>query len=142
MPKDYCLTQDPDLVLRVADGVRVNLSDPESHYARAYFAWLEEGGVPDPVLRDEWAAPMLSEFRAQREMMLNRITGIISVSSDAAVIDAGKSLRQGLLDLPDAPAVKAAADPEALRVAIRDAYQALVTPLPIAAKIAFAKVNA
>lgn len=90
-------------------------------------------------------AAVLAQFRADREQLLNRLTGIglaAKVNGDESTVVAIVAARQGLLDLPSASEVVAAKTPDALKVALKARYTALLAGVPASVKSAFKGVGA
>lgn len=56
MMADYKLLEDPHWVVRTADETHIP-DDPANRDWQTYQQWLEDGGVPDPYLPPEPAAP-------------------------------------------------------------------------------------
>lgn len=90
-------------------------------------------------------AAEFTTFRADREQFLNRLAGIglaAQVSGQADVVAGAMQLRQGLLELTTYPAVVAATDIAALRLAMKTRYAALLGAVPVAVRAAFKGVDA
>jgi hypothetical protein len=77
--------------------------------------------------------------------MLNRLAGIgmaAQVGGDAPLALAITAFRQGLLDLPSHASVTGATDIDALKLALKTRYAALLAATPATAKLAFKGVDA
>lgn len=99
---------------------------------------------PQPV---DWRSAVMADFKSRREIYLNRLTGIAGRATragDVAVASAADAFSLGLLDLPELPAVVAAADADALKAAIMARYGELVAAALVTApesKAIFDKVS-
>ena len=100
--------------------------------------------VPPVPTFAELKAIEFAKYRADREAMLNRLTGIglaALIAGDTTKTTALATLRQGLLDLPSSPAVAAATTLDALKLTMKQQYSMLIAVLPPALKIDFARVD-
>jgi hypothetical protein len=98
--------------------------------------WIAQGNVPEPfdgVPFSKQREEFLTEVRATREQILNRLAGIGAaavVSGDTATQQAFVTARQGLLDLTSDPGVLAATDLPGLKLAVLLAYRSIVSSMP------------
>jgi hypothetical protein len=93
-------------------------------------AALPEGTQVLPPDPPDFKTPLLDDFKARREIYLNRLGGIAGRSAragDTAIAQAADTFAQGLLDLPDQPDVVAASwvDGETYKDAIMAEYKRL-----------------
>jgi hypothetical protein len=102
-------------------------------------------GVEAPDAED-YRTPMLEDFKARREVYLNRLTGIAGRAMRAgntSLASAADTFSEGLLVLPDKPSVVSAADAASLKNAIMYEYVQLVNAAvqTSGAKATFDKVS-
>lgn len=142
----YRQTDNPDVVQRIEDGMFILVSG-ETHHSREYREWFDAGGALEAA-PEEWRAVVWSDYRARRDVYLDRLVGIATFddAGDGVVKEACRLFRQRLLDLPAQPEVTTAATPtrEALEDAIVTLYRAYVseaTAAAPAARAAFSKVS-
>lgn len=134
-------------VIKNAAGEVVCFGPNDEHYAPNIPAGCTlslTDAAPPPTL-EQMRAPVLADFRTKREAYLNRVSGIgfaAREAGDSVTAAAAVAVRQGLLDLPAHPSVKAATDPDTLNRAIRARYAEIIAAVPLAAKAAFRKVDA
>lgn len=101
--------------------------------------------APPPPTFASLKAGELANFRAQREAFLNRLAGIgmaAQVNGQPAVAANCALVRQGLLDLPSDPAVLAATEIGALKLAMKTKYNAVKATASSAVLLAYSKVDA
>lgn len=87
---------------------------------------------PEPATPTDWRTPIWLDFKARREVYLNRLTGIAGRAARnglGAIADAADDFSQGLLDLPGHASVQPDVTPtaEALTSAILAQYKALAS---------------
>lgn len=85
-------------------------------------------------------AEKLAKFRADRLAMLDVVSGMgwaALTAGDTATSQALAAFQQGLLDLPQQPAVTSATDINGLSTAMALAYKALTDALPAEVKAKF-----
>lgn len=119
-----------------------------------YFGEMRIGdslALPDEVARYESNAKTAAmdaykaEFRAKRELTLNRITGIALAAQEALDVEMVAAVlvaRQTLLDMPGHASVTTATDLTTLKTAFATRYALMVYAMPTALKTAFGKVDA
>lgn len=139
----YQFTPSPSVVFRQEDNAWVPVENQK------YLEWLAEGNTTLPAPAVDWRTPIWLDYKARREVYLNRLTGISGRATRQGlplVAAAADAFAQGMLDLPSHSSVQAAVTPTAdsLNLAILTQYKALVaiaraTPETV---IAFNKVSA
>lgn len=133
-------------VLEISTGLLI-LPLPGNPEFEGYLAWVGQGNTPAPIPESEWRPAVLADFKVRRETYLNRIAGLRLEAMDAndtAFAQACKDFRQGLLDLPDWPAVVAATSKQEMEQAIFLRYRELVAAAKATApqsEAAFDKVS-
>jgi hypothetical protein len=88
-------------VRRLSDGAYIP-KDERNYDYRQVLAWVDAGNTLLPSAQDGWRLGVWGDFRARREMYLDRLAGIavFEGENDAAIRCACRAFRQRLLDLP------------------------------------------
>lgn len=97
---------------------------------------------PDPFPGEK--AAVLRNIRNIRETILNRLAGIGVIAlydSDTVIMDAIKTGRQALLELPQHPSILAASNRVELDAAILSVYRGIASAVPLSLKSAFDAVD-
>lgn len=97
-----------------------------------------------PMLFTDIAARYLTDVRATREAILNRLSGIgmaAIADSDTAMVTAVKAARQGLLDITKAASVTGATTLDMLKAAVLSEYRKITTTAPLTVQKAFQGVD-
>jgi hypothetical protein len=86
----------------------------------------------EPAAPADWRTPVWTDFKARRETMLNRLTGIAGRCARAGLTEvsaAADNFALGLLDLPEHASVQPDVTPDkrSLEVAITRRYKELAT---------------
>ena len=134
-------------VCRIADGAMIP-EDAGNLDWLDYEAWLVEGNLPAEPIQPPFGPAKeaeLAAFRANRELYLNRLSGIgMAAQFDDRADDLASviKVRKGLLALTTLPGVVDAASLDELKAAMKQAYAALLVGVPAEVKAAFKGVDA
>ena len=120
----YQLTS-TEVVLRIADQTSF-LPGMGSQPAEDYQAWLSEGNEPLAYVPPDFRPAVIAEFKAEREVLLNRmmsIAGRKARSGEAAFASALDWMAEQIIPLDAHPLVTAATDADGMREAFKLAYR-------------------
>lgn len=121
----YRATNNPNVVERIADHLHIPLPANESE-GWAYERWLAEGNTPLPAPVIDFRPAVIAEFKAEREVLLNRmmsIAGRKARNGESAFAAALDWMAEQIIPLDAHPLVAAATDADAMREAFKLAYR-------------------
>ena len=134
-------------IVRLEDNASIPKTELNSDYLK-YLDWLADGNIPEDGTQTSFLISKeteLSNFRASRELYLNRLTGIgmaAQFEGREAALAAVIKVRKGLLSFTSLPSVTGATALDELKAAMKQAYAALLVGVPAEVKAAFKGVDA
>lgn len=91
----YRLTNIPGIVLRLADGASIPLSDPDGAGQREYFAWLAAGNTPEPYAPPPPGIPQeVTRRQARQALLLGGLVDKVQPAIDAIADPTQRALMQ------------------------------------------------